>query len=325
VQILNMGHFDYKDIDLLCRLGGRAPRAPKEIAVFGASSVDGAFATPGKDFSRMLHESLAKKAPGIWSVHNLGRSAKTSFWMKDCMKIAAQDQAKIWVAYEGHNDFADTIAAGVQKSLFFLRNPGFTQIADRFLDSNAAGWLRPFIKLRKGHFEWPELEREIDTVLEVSEANYREMIHTARASGARLVLATVISNLTSTPHLGDMKDAPGGIAATTAFRMAEESFAGGRKAEALYFYRLARDRDPKMWRAPSGFNEMIRKLAAENQNTVQLLDLEKAFEAEFAPRAKLGCDFFGSATYCDHVHPNDFTHAWIAGQLERALFPAGVY
>lgn len=316
--VLNLGHFGYENLGPLCRLGRHVPRAPKEIAVFGASSVEGAFATPGKDFSRVLHAALQKRTHGKWAVHNLGRSGKTSFWMKECMKAAAQDRASIWVAYEGHNDFADTVTAGTQKSLFFLRNPRFTLWVSEFLQSDASGWLRPFIRVRRPPLNERELEREVAAALEASEANYREMIASARAANAKLVLATVISNLISPPLDEPAAGYPDGLSAAAAFRKAEESFASGKKAEALSLYRLARDRDPHMWRAPSGFNEMLRRLAAENPE-VQLLDLEKSFEAEFAPARKLGCEFFGSANYCDHVHPNDFTHAWIAGQLEAAL------
>lgn len=320
--VLNLGHFGYENLHALCRLGRHMPRAPNEIAVFGASSVEGAFATPGKDFSRLLHSTLKKQAPGKWAVHNLGRSGKTSFWMKECMKVAGQEGARIWVAYEGHNDFADTVVTGTRKSLFFLRNPGVTEWVSGVLQSGASGWLRPFIKVRGPRIEKEVLEREVAAALEASEANYREMIASARAANAKLVLATVISNLASLPGYGLATGYPDGLSAAAAFRKAEESFASGKKAEALSLYRLARDRDPQMWRAPSAFNEMLRRLAAENPE-VQLLDLEKSFEAEFAQDRKLGCEFFGSATYCDHVHPNDFTHSWIAGKLEKALFPDG--
>lgn|GEM_PF-5513310 len=320
--IANYQHLNFDDIEPLCRQGRKFHGGRNQIVTFGASSVEGAEATYERDFSTLLQLRLQKRFPYEWTVHNLARSAKTSFWIKRCMEISAKDPAKFWIAYEGHNDFIDIYGGGVTKTNFLLAHPWSYRLLQWLLDSSASGWLRPFISTGAPAKNWAQLDADVRRVLAISEANYREMISTAQRSGVKLVLATVISNLAWEPSPAKLEGAPDGLDAPTAFKRASDAFAAKRFDEALSFYRLARDRDVNMWRAPSSFNELMRRLAAEFPGDVLLLDLERDFEKEFG-REQIGCKFFGSDSYCDQLHPNDFTHAWIMRKIEQLLFPEG--
>jgi len=81
--------------------------------------------------------------------------------------------------------------------------------------------------------------------------------------------------------------------------------------QARFFYVLAKDRDPYIWRALSGFNEIIRELAGEPG--VYLEDLEISFELavpDGIPDRRL---FF------DRNHPREVGHALIARELTQLL------
>ncbi len=320
--IANYQHLNFDSLGPLCRLGRKFSGAQKKIAVFGASSAEGAMATPEHDFPTLLHHRLSVRFPGTWAVSNLARSAKTSFWVKECMKSAVQDQASYWIVYEGHNDFTDIYGGGVSKTSFLLRHPGAYSILKGLLDTPMSGWLRPFIRTGSEPVSWHAHLADLNRVLAISEENYREMISLAHASGVRLVLTTVISNLDWAPSAVVLPGTPAEMDAGIAFLKAQTAFIKKDFPEALRLFRVARDNDTHPWRAPSIFNELLRKLAKEFPADVVLIDLEKDFETEFMKR-KIGCEFFGSKTYCDELHPNDFTHSWIAKKIESSLFPAG--
>lgn len=321
-SILNSSQLGYEAIDLTCQLGIPLPVGPNNIAVLGGSSAQGAFATPKKSFSYVLHERLAKSTQGRWSVHNLARSGKASYWMKECMRHLGPGKVDLWLTYAGHNEFINMFLPGVKRARFFLENPFALGLLRKLLAFPAAGLLRPQLKDEVPTISLDKFLRDSAIILETSEKNYREMIHMAGNAGRRLVLSTVISNLDSAPDPQLMTGLNSDLKAERLFHLAKAAYAGKRPAEGLSLARFARDYDPTQWRAPSSFNEMLRGLAAEFPRSVLLFDVEKEFEAEFGSRM-IGCEFFGSDRYCDHVHPNDFTHAWIAERLERLLKQEG--
>jgi tetratricopeptide (TPR) repeat protein len=81
--------------------------------------------------------------------------------------------------------------------------------------------------------------------------------------------------------------------------------------QARRFYVLAKDRDPYLWRATSGFNEIVRELA--ERPGVHLADLEKSF------RQALPDGIPDSRLFFDRNHPRPAGHRLIAEKLVEVL------
>ena len=90
----------------------------------------------------------------------------------------------------------------------------------------------------------------------------------------------------------------------------------GRWEQARASYVSARDADGSPTRAPSSFNDTIRRVA--RTEGVPLLDVEQLFEAE-APHRMLGFDHFE-----DYVHPTPAAHGRIALALWTLLLEEGL-
>jgi hypothetical protein len=238
------------------------------------------------------------------------------------MEHTLGDGARYWIVYEGHNDFIDLAGPKFARSVFFERNPKALLALDALLSSPASATLRLFIRHTFPRLTSAEFERQVSLVLGVSEVNYRAMIALARAHGVRLVLSTVISNLDYPPYPENpVTDFPDSWDAANAFLHGRELYKQGRPAEGYRFQVLGRDRDPQLWRAPSGFDQLMRRLAKENPDVVTLIDLEPSLLNDYGS-GPIGCNLFGQLDgRCDWVHPNNVAHAWIARQIEKVLFP----
>ena len=168
-------------------------------------------------------------------------------------------------------------------------------------------------------------------------ANLEDIIRCARDSGAKVVAATVASNLRDFPPLGSLhrpgltpaqqaeweKAYAAGAAAESSgkneeaiahyeaagkiddhfaelhFRLARVCEAAGQFEPAARHYRLSRDWDALQFRSESRINQIIRQCAAEARDPgLKFVDVEKSF-AE-SPLAVRGTP--GSSLFHDHVH-----------------------
>ncbi len=73
-------------------------------------------------------------------------------------------------------------------------------------------------------------------------------------------------------------------------------------------------------RAPSALNEMIRELSQQYPH-VHLVDFERTLD-RIGTREGHGCNFFGTAEWCDQFHPNPRTMELIAEDIAEALLSA---
>ncbi len=309
LSVLNREQLSYDGIDETCDA-----HQTGTIDVFGGSSVVGVFASPGADFPHVMDRDLPEK----WHVLNRARSAKNSFWALHCMEQTIGDGARIWIVYEGHNDFIDLSGPHLERSIYFENHPKALLILDALLNSPASAVLRPFFRVAPVTVSAGEHDQQVQRILNISEGNYRKMVELARGHGIKLVLCTVISNLDYPPISQPPTGEVDGWSAERAFVHAQELYKEGNAKEGYRFETMARDRDPRVWRAPSAFNELMRRLANENSDVVKLIDLERNLERDYGS-FPIGCNLFGQNGHCDWVHPNDLAHGWIAKQIEKEL------
>ena len=104
--------------------------------------------------------------------------------------------------------------------------------------------------------------------------------------------------------------------AASHFHLGRALEAAGRHAEAYDSFARARDLDANPFRAPSRFNDILRRVGAGFAG-VRLVDLEKAFQAAAAPRAP------GFDLMLDYVHPTKTGNLLIAQQAFQAIAAAG--
>jgi tetratricopeptide (TPR) repeat protein len=191
-------------------------------------------------------------------------------------------------------------------------------------------------------------------VIETFETNYRNIIHLARRQGAQVVLCTVPSNVRDwRPNLAVLDEtldqqtrdkfiayraqsekarAVGrdgeAVQALEQARETDPNHAGvhfelgrayetlGRLDEARASYVRARDTDAQPSRGISAFNDIIRRLAEEEQ--LLLVDAERLFVAA-SPNGLIGFNLVE-----DYVHPKPEGHAIIARELAAVILNGGL-
>ena len=105
--------------------------------------------------------------------------------------------------------------------------------------------------------------------------------------------------------------------ATYAWFLARALDRSGRAAEAAEHYRRARDLDQLRFRAPTGFNEIIRNASADTG--VTLVDVHERFAA-----ASVG-GVVGSNLMLEHLHPNLDGYFLLADAFYDALLASGAF
>jgi len=143
---------------------------------------------------------------------------------------------------------------------------------------------------------------------ETDEADYRQRLAAARArldAGDAAGAAAALEALTRADTL----------AAEGFFALGRAYEAAGDTAAALRAYRAASDRDALRFRAPTAFNDVIRRVATAHGATV--VDVDARFRRE-APGGVIG-----EAHMLEHLHPTVDGYFLIADAFYEALLEAG--
>jgi lysophospholipase L1-like esterase len=148
--------------------------------------------------------------------------------------------------------------------------------------------------------------------------NVEAVIEQAGELGIEVVLVTVVSNTHEYPRRRanwasvKKKDHgfPGHMGAWLEhYRAGIDHFEAGRFHDALQSFKTARDHSMG-GRAPTQLNERVRALADAHAH-VHLVDFERVLD-RVGVEEGLGCNFFGTETWCDQFHPNPRTQKMIA-------------
>jgi len=320
------------------------------IFVIGSSAAAG-YPQPAYGFSRILEVILKAKYPEKhFEIVNTATTAINSNVDLPIVEEAAMHQPDLFIIYDGHNEVLgpfgpETVFVPYSRSLTAIRSTIFvksTKIGQ--LLNNA----RLLVTKEKVPLEWrgmemvignrlPRNDPRLQVVYSHFQSNLTDMCQAASRSGAKVILATLGTNLKdSAPfasvHRGNLPEEQRrrweqlyqhGVDAELEHKYAEarDSYLDAAKIDdqfadlqfrlarsylslqdypsALQHYVAARDDDALRFRADSQINQVIRDVALSQQaNGVSLIDVEKIIPTR-ATQGVPGADLF-----YDHVHFN---------------------
>jgi tetratricopeptide (TPR) repeat protein len=328
-----------------------AHKAPNTYRIFviGSSAAAG-FPEPAYSFSRILEVILKAKHPETHlEVINTATTAINSNVDLPIVEEAAKHQPDLFVVYDGHNEVLGPFGP---ETLFVPYSSSLSTIRSTvFIKSTKIGQLLDSLRLRLTKnsvpVEWHGMEMVVknqlsrdDPRLQVVYSHFRsnltDIVHSAHHAGARVILATLSTNLKDAAPFASLH-----VAHLSPYRQVEwdQQYRNGIDAEsqgkfetalgfylnaariddqfadlqfrlarvyqnlhddpsALQHYIQARDDDALRFRADSMINQLIRQVASsEAANGVSLVDMEQLAQTSALPAP--GADLF-----YDHVHMN---------------------
>jgi tetratricopeptide (TPR) repeat protein len=325
------------------------PTNTVRIFVLGESAAAGD-PMPEFSMSRVLEALLRNRYPGTrFEIVNTAMPAINSHAILPIARECATKDADLWVIYMGNNEVVGPYGAG---TVFGVRGASVPMVRASLAvkDTRTGQWLENlmgrFKKRTNREREWGGMEmfmnnqvRQNDprmaTVYASFERNLDDMLRAATGHGAKVVLATVASNLKDCAPFGSLhradlagnqqsdwetlykkgsqaEDGARAAEAVAAFEQAaklddtyaELHFRWGRcclslaqDAEARKHFIIARDLDTLRFRADSRLNEIIRRTAAGKESRgVRLADVEEGL-AKQSPHGLTGSEFL-----FEHVH-----------------------
>jgi len=318
------------------------------IFVFGESAAMGD-PEPAFGFPRILKVLLQARHPGKrFEVVNVAMTAINSHVIHQIAHDCSPRQGDLWVIYMGNNEVVGPFGAG---TVFGAQAPGLAFIrASLAVKSARTGqWIDAlWHRLKSGKpAEWEGMEMFLQQqvrednprmarVYEHFQKNLKEILDVGLASGAKVLLSTVASNLKDCPPFGSLHRA--GLTASQRaeweklyqaairsesatnyndaisvyqqaaqvdnqfaelfFRIGRCQSGLGRDAEARQSFEQARDLDTLRFRADTRINRAIRAAQSRGGDGLRLLDAVEVL-ANNSPQQIPGQKFF-----FEHVHFN---------------------
>jgi len=316
------------------------PRGTFRIFVLGESAAMGD-PDPAYGFSRYLEMMLQERFPAMkFEVVNTGSVAINSHVLLSVAEGLAKERPDLFIIYSGNNEVVGPYGPGTALTSSGMSLPVIR--SSIFLHSTRIGQLLTKVGTQKR--EWGGMEMFLDKqvparsplmqhVYENFESNLRDTIAIARSSGARVIVATVATNLKdcapfASMHRADLsQDAlrswsalvqqgseledgrsyPDALKAYLAaakiddqyaeleFRIAHSLWMLGDYRAAREHFSRARDLDTLRFRADRRTNDINRSVAASSSGA-ELVDAEEIFDKE-SPNG-----IVGSELVYEHVH-----------------------
>jgi len=332
----------------------KKPEGTYRIFVLGESAAMGD-PDPAYAFSRYLEVMLRKNYPQMnFEVINTGSVAVNSHVLLPLARGLANQKPDLFIIYSGNNEVVGPYGPGTALTSSAMSLPVIR--ASIYARSSRVGQL--LVKLGTQKKEWRGMEMFLDRQVPASsplmkyaysnfEANLRDTVEVARASGARVIVSTVATNLKDCAPFASMygKDlneadkrswwtfmGEGTISenmrsysdamraydlaakiddqyAELEFRMARTLWMSSDYAGAREHFKKARDLDALRFRADSRINEINRSVAGSAPGA-ELVDAEAVF-ANQSPNGIIGSDLV-----YEHVHMTPLGNYLLA----RAMF-----
>lgn len=354
------------------RLRREKPADTTRIFVLGESAAQGT-PEPGFGMAAQLRAELRAAFPQrrieVW---NLGITGINSHVIRAAARDAADFDPDLFVVYAGNNEVIGPYGPG---SVYLAQMPPRALIhASTWLRGLRSGQLlqRLLARLRPGADapDWRGMETfsqsmvrgddpRLEAVTAIFAANLRDIVTAAENAGAKVVLATPLSNLRDCPpfrsesrpdlagaaladwkearergllawYLGDRARAEAELGRALALNppYAETHYLLGRLAEASGDLEAARRRygDALRWdalhfRPGAAINEAVRTVAREKANSVRLADVARELGGDPAGSGPIA----GDDLLFEHVHLNWNGNRQVARRLAEAcaqlLFP----
>jgi tetratricopeptide (TPR) repeat protein len=339
------------------------PRGTYRIFVLGESAAMGD-PDPAYGFSRYLDVMLRERFPAMkFEVVNTGSVAVNSHVLLPIARGLADQHPDLFIIYSGNNEVVGPYGPGTALTSGGMRLPVIR--SNIFFRSTRVGQL--LTKLGTQKREWGGMEMFLDKqvpassplmqhVYENFDSNLRDTIAVARSSGARVIVATVATNLKDCAPFASIHRAglgPDALRSWSALVQQGSALENGRSyADALKAYLAAakiddqyaelefriarslwmlgdypaakdhflraRDLDTLRFRADSKINDINRSVASSSSGA-ELVDADEIF-AKASPNG-----IVGSELVYEHVHMTPegnylLAHAMFQ-QIARKLAP----
>jgi tetratricopeptide (TPR) repeat protein len=267
---------------------------------------------PSFGFSRILEAMLRHEAPDrSFEVINTAMTAVNSHVVRVIAEECAGREPDLFLVYVGNNEVVGPFGPGTVFTPV-ARRPWLIR-ASIALKGTRTGQLLDLAGRRRAPAEWGGMEmflakaigaedERLESAYRNLEGNLEAIVHSGRQAGARVLLATVPTNLRECAPFAPRD------AADAEYRRASALYESGGYEEAARGFARARDLDGLRFRADARTNATIRKAA--RAGGAELLDAEHVF-AGASPHGIPGEDLF-----YEHVHMN-FHGNYV---LARAVF-----
>ena len=327
-----------------------APNVSIETAFFAASKPPGSFRVfvQGESSAAGFPYGLSAALAGVLDrrleqafpdreveVISTAMAAVNSFALEDFADEIIARQPDAVVVYVGHNEFLGIL--GVGSAMRLAASPKLTRaflaVRDwrlfQLMSRAYAGWHTappaPALSADESLMARVAGERSITLNSELFrqgvrqfEGNLDRLLARYQRAGVPVLVGTLVSNERDQPPLavlaGIASEAAG--ASQTAYDAAQDDEQAGNHDTARKGYAWARDLDPLRFRAPSAFNDVIRRVAAARGATV--VEVHAAFEAA----SERG--LIGERLLLEHVHPNVDGYFLLAEAFYDALIARGL-
>jgi lysophospholipase L1-like esterase len=306
------------------------------IFVLGESTTAGFPYPHNGTFSRVLRDALRDVLPAdSVEVVNVGIAATNSYALIDMLDEVLSQHPDAVMIYGGHNEYYGALGvSSTQAGL--VRSPALLRLTLRLQRLRVVMGLQKLVMaasraLRGGAAPTADTAPSFmetlvrDATIPLGSAAYRrgaaqfennltDLLRALRAANVPTFIGSLTSNLRDQPPFADATNtAPGG--ADSAFALARQTLARGDPDSARRLFERARDLDVVRFRAPSEFNDIIRRVASSTGATY--VNVAERFDAEAAGHIP-GADLF-----LEHVHPNAHGQAIIARAFFEALRDRG--
>ncbi|MBE2279747.1 MAG: hypothetical protein IAE91_05090 [Ignavibacteriaceae bacterium] len=274
------------------------------IFVLGESSAAGFPYSPTGSFSRFLNYRLQGAAyQQKIEVINLGIAAINSYTIIDLLPGVLEQKPDLILIYTGHNEFygamgaasneKGNIATGLNR---FFANFKIYKLLQNFVSmfyspetpqsSQETGGLME--RLSKGQLI--PLDSEIyKSGVNQFEENLKYILSEITKQNIPVIISTLPANIR------DLEPFVPGEKGLEVFNSAQDKLADGDSLAALKLFIEAKDRDELKFRAPSEFNEIIKRMG--KSFNVSVIDIDSAFNSQ----SKYGIT--GDELMTDHLHP----------------------
>lgn len=295
----------------------KAPGTLRVFALGGSTTAGFPYSFP-YSFPSRLEDRLATALPGHRvEVANLGMTATNSFTVRALAEPVVEMEPDAVVIYAGHNEFYGAYGVGGTQGVSGgLGVKRFVIGASRWA---LVTWLGELVQSEEPVSESRTLMARVVRDATIGrggdvyragikqyEANLRDALETFDRAGVPVYIATLASNLSGQPPLGDEP------AATTAYTRGRTLLAQGDSIAARAAFLEAKEIDGLRFRAPEAVNEVVRRLAEEFR-TVTLVDVQ----AHLRMASPGGVE--GDSLFTDHLHLSALGYALVADAFAEAM------
>jgi lysophospholipase L1-like esterase len=306
------------------------PARAFRVFVLGESTTAGFPYPHNGTFSRLLADALHDVLPSdSVEVINLGIPATNSYAIADIVDEVAAQHPDAVLIYAGHNEYYGALGAASTEGALHV-SPAVMRAYLRMQRSRIVFAMRQAVVWLKGRANRSQSLEQAPSFMETLvadqnielggavfrrgeaqfESNLDEVCRRFTAKGVRVFLASLASNVRDQAPLSAPQNTVA-KGADSVFGQARDALARGDTADARRLFVRARDLDVVRFRAPTAFNDVVRRVARDHGAVY--VPVSEAFDSA-AVAGIPGFDLF-----LEHVHPNVHGVALLAQTFFTAL------